>query len=65
MLLENVNDMLGTDIEDDDIDTIGGWFMTKRFDAVEGDSIEEQGFEFIAKRIRWSPYFILRSSEIT
>lgn len=51
MLLENVNDMLGTDIEDDDIDTIGGWFMTKRFDAVEGDSIQEQGFEFIAKEL--------------
>lgn len=49
MLLENVNDMLGTDIEDDDIDTIGGWFMTKRFDALEGDSIEAQGHEFTVK----------------
>ena len=51
MLLESVNDMLGTDIEDDDIDTIGGWFMTKRFDAVEGDSIEEQGHEFTVKEL--------------
>ncbi|MNH45280.1 hypothetical protein D3C79_1076830 [compost metagenome] len=25
--------------------------MTKRFDAVEGDSIQEQGFEFIAKEL--------------
>nr|WP_264989839.1 hemolysin family protein [Lysinibacillus sp. KH24] len=51
MLIENVNDMLGIDIEDDDIDTIGGWFMTKHFEAVEGDSIEEQGYEFIAKEL--------------
>ncbi|MEG0259514.1 MAG: hemolysin family protein [Lysinibacillus sp.] len=51
MLLENVNDMLNISIEDDDIDTIGGWFMTKRFDAVEGDSIEESGYEFIVKEL--------------
>lgn len=49
MLLENVNDILNIEIEDDDIDTIGGWFMTMRFDAVEGDSIEEQGYEFTIK----------------
>nr|WP_106781002.1 hemolysin family protein [Lysinibacillus timonensis] len=46
MLLEEVNDMLGTSIEDEDIDTIGGWFLTQRFDAVEGDSFEFEGYEF-------------------
>lgn len=51
ILLENVNDILEIDIEDDDIDTIGGWFMTKRFDALEGDSIEEQGYEFTVKEL--------------
>ena len=30
MLLEEVNDILGTKIEDEDIDTIGGWFMTQQ-----------------------------------
>ena len=46
MLLQEINDILGTDIEDDDIDTIGGWFMTQRFDVEEGDMIEEQGYQF-------------------
>ena len=46
MLLQEINDILGTDIEDDDIDTIGGWFMTQRFDVEEGDIIEEQGYQF-------------------
>ena len=46
MLLAEVNDILGTDIEDEDIDTIGGWFMTQRFDVEEGDTIEEQGYLF-------------------
>ncbi|MER1985589.1 MAG: hemolysin family protein [Solibacillus sp.] len=49
LLLADVNDMLGTVIEDADIDTIGGWFMTQHFDAVEGDAIEEQGFLFKIK----------------
>ncbi|RTQ94517.1 HlyC/CorC family transporter [Lysinibacillus telephonicus] len=51
MLLEEVNDMLGTNIEDDDIDTIGGWFLTQRFDAVEGDSFDFEGYEFKIKEL--------------
>ena len=51
MLLQEVNDLLGIDIEDQDIDTIGGWFMTQYFDAVEGDSIEEQGYRFMIKEL--------------
>lgn len=49
MLLSNVNDILNINIDEEDIDTLGGWFMTMRFDAVEGDSIEEQGYKFTIK----------------
>ncbi len=51
MLLQEVNDLLGTNIEDEDIDTIGGWFMTQHFDAVEGDTIEAHGYEFKIKEL--------------
>ncbi|WP_203248666.1 hemolysin family protein [Sporosarcina beigongshangi] len=51
MLIENVNDILGIDIDEDDIDTIGGWFMTQRFDAIQGEKIIEQGYEFIVKDV--------------
>lgn len=51
MLLEEVNDLLGINIEDEDIDTLGGWFMTQFFDAVEGDSLEMYGYEFKVKEI--------------
>ncbi|MEK4230698.1 hemolysin family protein [Solibacillus sp. FSL H8-0538] len=51
MLLQEVNDILGIQIEDEDIDTIGGWFMTQHFDAIEGDSIEEQGYKFMIKEL--------------
>lgn len=46
MLLQEMNDILGTTIQDEDIDTIGGWFMTQRFDVQEGDIIESEGYQF-------------------
>ena len=49
MLIENVNDILGISIDEEDIDTIGGWFMTQRFEAIQGEKIIEQGYEFMVK----------------
>lgn len=51
VIVENVNDLLNISIEDDDIDTIGGWFMTNHFNAVQGDTIEAQGYAFTAKEL--------------
>ncbi|MDW0118337.1 hemolysin family protein [Sporosarcina thermotolerans] len=51
MLIENVNDVLDIDIEEEDIDTIGGWFMSERFEAVPGEKIIEQGYEFTVKDV--------------
>lgn len=51
MLIENVNDLLGIDINEEDIDTIGGWFMTQRFEAIPGEKIIEQGYEFTVKDV--------------
>ncbi|HSI67569.1 MAG TPA: transporter associated domain-containing protein, partial [Planococcus sp. (in: firmicutes)] len=51
VLIENVNDILGIEIMEEDIDTIGGWFMTKSFDAIKGEKITEQGYEFLIKEI--------------
>ncbi|WP_246097058.1 hemolysin family protein [Psychrobacillus soli] len=51
MLIENVNDLLGINIDEEDIDTIGGWFMTKSYDAIKGEKIIEQGYDFMVKDI--------------
>ncbi|WOV86593.1 hemolysin family protein [Sporosarcina oncorhynchi] len=51
MLIENVNDVLDIDIDEEDIDTIGGWFMSERFEAVAGEKIIEQGYEFTVKDV--------------
>ncbi|WP_462408880.1 hemolysin family protein [Neobacillus sp. Marseille-QA0830] len=51
VLISEVNDLLGTNLEEEDIDTIGGWFLTQKFDVQKGDTIEKDGFEFQIKEI--------------
>ncbi|MBO0960447.1 HlyC/CorC family transporter [Neobacillus sp. MM2021_6] len=51
VLIETVNDLLGTSISNKDLDTIGGWFLSKKFDAEIGDSIELDGFSFRIKEM--------------
>ena len=49
LLIESVNQILGIAIDEEDIDTIGGWFLTEHFEAVAGKKIIEQGYEFMIK----------------
>lgn len=51
MLIESINDILNIDIDEEDIDTIGGWIMSKNFDAIPGEKIIEQGYEFLIKEV--------------
>ncbi|MDQ6596328.1 hemolysin family protein [Bacillus salipaludis] len=46
VLISEVNDLLGTTLEEEDVDTIGGWFLTQKFDVHKGDYIEKDGFIF-------------------
>lgn len=46
LLIEDVNNLLGTNLSDEDIDTIGGWFLTQNFDAQVGTEIEYDGYIF-------------------
>lgn len=46
VLIGEVNDLLGTHLSDEEVDTIGGWFMTKNLDAKIGDEILEEGYRF-------------------
>ncbi len=51
VLISEVNDLLGTHLSEEEVDTIGGWFLTKNFEAVEGDILEEEGYIFKIKNI--------------
>ncbi|MGI2329448.1 hemolysin family protein [Planococcus sp. YIM B11945] len=52
MRIASVNHLLNIDIEEEDIDTIGGWFMSKSFDTLKEASVFEQGYEFSIKDIQ-------------
>jgi CBS domain containing-hemolysin-like protein len=49
VLISEVNDLLGTTLEEEEVDTIGGWFLTQKFDVKKGDSIDMEGFTFQIK----------------
>ena len=51
VLISEVNDLLGTHLSEDEVDTIGGWFLTNNFEAVEGDILEDEGYIFKIKNI--------------
>lgn len=51
VLISEVNDLLGIHLSEEEVDTIGGWFLTNNFEAVEGDEIEEEGYIFKIKSI--------------
>ena len=46
LLIEDVNNLLGTDLAHEEVDTIGGWFLTENIDAETGSEIEAEGYVF-------------------
>lgn len=46
VLVSEVNDLLGIDIDDEDIDTIGGWVLTENYEAKEGDVLLHDSYSF-------------------
>ncbi|MGG3738786.1 hemolysin family protein [Aeribacillus pallidus] len=52
VLIQEVNNLLGTELSDEEVDTIGGWLLTKKYDLREGDSIEVDSYTFKAKEMK-------------
>ncbi|GIN96770.1 UPF0053 protein YqhB [Siminovitchia terrae] len=46
VLIPDVNDLLGTDLSDEDVDTLGGWILSKKFDVMEGETLHSDDFAF-------------------
>jgi CBS domain containing-hemolysin-like protein len=45
-LVEDVNDLLGINLANPGIDTIGGWFLTQNFGTHKGSKVETEGYVF-------------------
>lgn len=46
LLIDEVNDLLGTEMEEEGLDTIGGWILAQNFDIKQGKSVVYHPFEF-------------------
>ena len=46
VLISQVNDLFGLHINDEDIDTIGGWILTEDYEAKQGDTLHFENFNF-------------------
>ncbi|MBS4210253.1 hemolysin family protein [Bacillus sp. FJAT-50079] len=51
VLIHEVNDLLGSHLSDEEVDTLGGWILSQNFDIEEGESIHFDGFTFTVKEI--------------
>ncbi len=46
VLIGDINDLFGLEIDDTDVDTISGWILTHQIDIKQGDSIQLANYEF-------------------
>ena len=46
-----MNDLLGLDINDEDIDTMGGWILTENYEAKQGDILTYGPYNFRIKEM--------------
>lgn len=51
VLIHEVNDLIGTELSDEEVDTLGGWILSQNFDIAEGESIYSDGFIFTVKEV--------------
>ncbi|MCG3795090.1 hypothetical protein CON78_06815 [Bacillus toyonensis] len=51
VLVSEVNTLFGLAIDDDGVDTIGGWILTKNIEIAEEDSIEIENYKFCVKEL--------------
>lgn len=51
LYLEEINALLGIHLEDEEVDTIGGWVFMKNIDATKGTKIEHDDYQFTVEQI--------------
>jgi CBS domain containing-hemolysin-like protein len=51
VLVEDVNTLMGTNIENDEIDTLGGWILSQKIDVKLNEVLVYNEFEFTVKEL--------------
>lgn len=51
VLISEINDLLGLHIDDEDIDTMGGWILTENYETKQGDILKHGAYHFKIKEM--------------
>jgi len=51
VLISEINDLLKIDIDDEDIDTMGGWILTENYESKQGDVLKYGDYHFKIKEM--------------
>ncbi|WP_269409149.1 hemolysin family protein [Lentibacillus daqui] len=51
VLLDDINEQIGTNLAEEEVDTIGGWIIANNLDARKGTTVEHEGFQFVVDEI--------------
>ncbi|MEG0553556.1 MAG: hemolysin family protein [Carnobacterium sp.] len=46
MLVDEINELFGLSIEEENVDTLGGWMLNQKYDIAEGETLVEGGYSF-------------------
>jgi CBS domain containing-hemolysin-like protein len=65
VLIEDVNDLLGTHISDEEVDTIGGWLLTQKYDLKQEDTLIEENIQFRVAEMQDSHVLYVEVSPVT
>lgn len=63
-LINQINLLLNLDIEDAELDTIGGWMLAKNVDIQEGQSIHYGGYRFTVKKMKNHTINVIKISKV-
>ncbi|EDL64212.1 hemolysin family protein [Bacillus sp. SG-1] len=64
LLINEFNELLGTELSDEEVDTIGGWMLTQKYDLKQGDSLFEGGYKITAKEMEGHHIFYVEVKKI-
>lgn len=46
MLVDEINEIFGLSIQEENVDTLGGWMLNQKYDITEGEKLTEGGYTF-------------------
>ncbi len=64
LLIDDTNDLLGTSIDDEELDTIGGWVLTHDINVDPGMTIEYEQYQFTVKEVDGHQIKLIEAKEM-